>query len=182
MRSWVDGFIGRDAHIVRFNLGLPKSTGTVRLRSVNPIDQPVVDLNFFSDSDDLKDMISGLKMLIKLYEKTKAFGKYNATLMPKHFPGCERHKFRSDEYFECFVRHWSVTTWHQCCTAKMGHANDPKAVLDSRLRVRGVKGLRVADASIMPKITNANPNAPVIMIGEKAASMILDDWEKSTEF
>ncbi|XP_035707941.1 glucose dehydrogenase [FAD, quinone] [Folsomia candida] len=175
--QYVNEFVGRDAHIVGFNLGLPKSRGTIRLRSADPLEQPVVDLNYFSHPYDMKEMIRGLKLLIKLYEETKTFRKYNATLMPKHYPGCESHIFRSDEYYECLLRHCTSTTWHQSCSAKMGHADDPSAVLDSRLRVRGVKGLRVADASIMPRITNANLNAPVIMIGEKAASMILDDWK-----
>ncbi|XP_021966685.1 glucose dehydrogenase [FAD, quinone] isoform X1 [Folsomia candida] len=180
MNSYVNGFIGRDANIAVFNFGLPKSRGTVRLRSANPLDKPVVDLNYYSHPDDMKEMIRGLKLLIKLFEETEAFAKYNATLIPNHFPGCESHILRTDEYYECFLRHLTATTEHQSCSVKMGSADDPNAVLDSRLRVRGVKGLRVADASIMPRITNANLNAPVIMIGEKAASMILEDWEKST--
>ncbi|XP_035709908.1 oxygen-dependent choline dehydrogenase-like [Folsomia candida] len=188
MKSYANGFMGKDATLVGFNLGRPKSRGTIRLRSANPLDKPVVDLNYYSHPDDMKEMISGKIYFhtnvrdYKLLEETEAFGKYNATLIPNHFPGCESHTLRTDEYYECFLRHLTGTTWHQSCSAKMGRADDPNAVLDSQLRVRGVKGLRVADASIMPRITNANPNAPVIMIGEKAASMILDDWEKGSEF
>ncbi|OXA63994.1 Oxygen-dependent choline dehydrogenase [Folsomia candida] len=120
IKSYVNGFIGRDANLLGFNLGLPKSRGTVRLRSANPLDKPVVDLNYYSHPDDMKQTISGLKMLIKLYEETEAFGKYNATLIPNHFPGCEHHILRSDEYYECFLRHLTGTTWHLSCSAKMG--------------------------------------------------------------
>ncbi|OXA54270.1 Glucose dehydrogenase [FAD, quinone] [Folsomia candida] len=177
MAKYMEGFVGRDANFVGFNLARPRSTGTVRLATKNPFDKPVIDLNYYEHHDDIREMVKGLKTIVKLYEETDSFKKFNASLIPNHFPGCENFTLRTDEYYECFVRHFTVTSWHQCCTAKMGRQNDPTAVLDSRLRVRGVHGLRVVDASVMPKITNANLNAPVIMIGEKAADMILEDWK-----
>ncbi len=82
----------------------------------------------------------------------------------------------SDEYWECHVRHWLVSVYHLSGTCRMGPAGDAGAVVDSRLRVRGVRGLRVADASVMPKLVGANTNAACIMIGEKAADFVLDDW------
>jgi choline dehydrogenase len=80
---------------------------------------------------------------------------------------------QTDEEIIEFIRNYATTIYHPVGTCKMG--NDPLAVVDERLRVRGIQGLRVADASIMPFIVNANTNAPCIMIGEKAADMILQE-------
>lgn len=91
-------------------------------------------------------------------------------------PQCARHEYGSDAYVRCTLRHFTRTNRHTCCTARMGPDGDRGAVLDARLRVRGVQGLRVIDASVMPTITSGNTAAPTIMIGEKGAQMVLDDW------
>ena len=80
----------------------------------------------------------------------------------------------SDDELIHFIREFSTTIYHPAGSCKMGR--DPLAVVDERLRVHGIRGLRVADASIMPHIINANTNAPCIMIGEKAAAMIMEEW------
>ena len=85
----------------------------------------------------------------------------------------------TDEYWSCFVRQYTATFYHSVGTAKMGPASDPLAVVDARLRVHGLQGLRVVDTSIMPDLVNGNTNAPTIMIGEKAADMIKQDWLSS---
>ena len=91
-------------------------------------------------------------------------------------PGCENFKFGSDEYWKCMIRHLSIGIWHLSGTCKMGPATDPLAVVDARLRVYGVKGLRVADASIMPMVPNAHTNIPSMVVGMKCADMIREDW------
>ena len=90
----------------------------------------------------------------------------------RKMPGCERFKMWSDEYLECLARHYTSTIYHHSGSAKMGPPSDPGAVVDARLRVYGVTGLRVVDASIMPTIPSGNTNAPTIMIGEKVENHI----------
>ncbi|KAK8384840.1 hypothetical protein O3P69_014420 [Scylla paramamosain] len=91
-------------------------------------------------------------------------------------PGCEREVYGSDQYWACYVRHMAQTTYHPVGTCKMAPVSDPYGVVDHKLKVRGVSGLRVVDGSIMPLITTANVNAPIIMIGEKAADLIKEEW------
>lgn len=106
---------------------------------------------------------------------SRAFQRFNATLFSRPLPGCENYILQSDEYWECVLRHISTTLGHFVGTCKMG----PKefgGVVDHELKVHGVKGLRVVDASIMPKIIAGHTNAPTYMIGEKASDMIKRDW------
>jgi len=93
-----------------------------------------------------------------------------------HFPGCEAYQLRTDEYYQCYLQQYTLTDFHHSCTCKMGGDNNPMAVVDSQLRVKGVKGLRVADASVFPVITNANTNAPSMLVGEMAADLVANSW------
>lgn len=157
----------------------PNSRGWVRLRSKNPFAWPVMYGNYFDDPNDLESIVEGIKFSIEM-SKTAAFRKYNSTLHSIPLPGCARLglEFGSDDYWRCAVRQMTTTLHHQCGTAKMGPKSDPEAVVDHALRVHGVKGLRVVDASIIPRIPAAHTNAVCYMIGEKAADMIKSTYGK----
>ncbi|KAL0266696.1 UNVERIFIED_CONTAM: hypothetical protein PYX00_009169 [Menopon gallinae] len=144
----------------------PKSTGRVRLKSKNPFHYPIIEPNYFRYQEDLNVLVEGIKIAMAI-SNTSAFQKYGSRPHTIPLPGCGGYTLFSDEYWECSLRQFTFTIYHPTSTCKMGPASDPGAVVDSRLRVHGVKKLRVADASIMPTIISGNPNAPVIMIGEK---------------
>ena len=153
----------------------PRSRGRVMLKSRNPSDPPLIYHNFYEDPYDLEMQLIGLKKIIEL-SKTKAFQKYGSRLSEIPVPGCEHLRFGSDDYWRCVIRHFSIAIWHLSGTCKMGPVTDPGAVVDARLRVYGVKGLRVADASIMPMVPAAHTNIPSMVVGVKAADMIKQDW------
>jgi choline dehydrogenase len=144
----------------------PKSRGYVALRSANPADAPIIQPNYLQDPDDRQLLLNSFK-LIKNILLSKAFAKYR--LGNLHNPTLSE----TDEQIEAHIRRTLECVYHPVGTCKMGH--DALSVVDDRLRVHGIAGLRVADASIMPRICSGNTNAACIMIGEKAADMILQD-------
>lgn len=149
----------------------PKSVGSLRLKSADPFDYPEIDLQYFSDQRDVETYVRG----IRLWEKfitTPTLTKLGATVDKMKLSVCSEYKFQTDDYWRCFIRQMAYTVYHPAGTCKMGAADDKTAVVDTQLRVRGIKGLRVVDASIMPTVISGNTNAPVIMIAEKAADMI----------
>ena len=144
----------------------PESRGEIRLASANPEDPPVIDPNYLASGYDLKVLMAGIRKGREILA-TKAFKPY---LGKERIPGAAQ---LSDAQLEDFIRATAETEYHPVGTCKMG--SDVMAVVDERLRLRGIEGLRVVDASIMPMIVSGNTNAPVIMIAEKAAAMILED-------
>jgi len=94
--------------------------------------------------------------------------------------GCERHQFDSDPYWECALRTISSTLHHQVGTCKMGPLDDPEAVVNNKLRVHGIGRLRVVDTSVIPMPLSAHTNIPAVMVAEKAADIIKQDWNVST--
>lgn len=108
--------------------------------------------------------------------RTSIFQTVNATFNPVVIPGCSGLVYLSDDFFRCVAQHYSQTIYHPVGTTKMGPRSDPQAVVDPRLKVHGVRGLRVIDAGIMPYIVSGNTNAPTIMIAEKGADMIKEDY------
>lgn len=153
----------------------PKSRGRIWLRSSNPFEKPIIRPNYFAADEDLDTMVRGIKASIQI-GRTKAMQKFNSQFHSIPIPGCTRHKFMSDEYWKCQAMHLTNTIYHLSGTCKMGPRNDSEAVVDARLKVHGVEGLRVADASIMPLIPTGHVNAPVSMIGEKVSDMIKEDY------
>lgn len=153
----------------------PKSKGRVLLNDANPFHHPLIDPNYFAVETDLEVALAGVRIAQKMV-KTDAMKKLNAILLDTKLPGCTQHEFDSDAYWKCAARGMSFTIYHLSGTCKMGPKEDPTAVVDPRLRVHGIQNLRVIDASIIPEIPSAHTNGPTIMIGEKGADMIKEDW------
>ncbi|XP_052774339.1 glucose dehydrogenase [FAD, quinone]-like [Mya arenaria] len=149
----------------------PFSKGQIKLKSSDPFDDPVIDSQYYTDKRDIDVMIGGIRVWEKLME-TPVMAQLGASVNRMKLSMCSHLEFRSDAYWECIIRHLSVTEYHHSGTCKMGPADDPRSVVDPQLRVIGIRNLRVADASIFPNVTSGNINAPTIMIGEKAADLI----------
>jgi choline dehydrogenase len=143
----------------------PQSVGDVTLRSDDPAAQPVIRMNYLQSDADVRVQLAAIKLCREL-AATSAMAKFITT---EALPGPDRTRSELVNY----IRSHASTIWHPVGTCKMGY--DRMAVVDPQLRVHGIRGLRVADASIMPTIVSANPNAAIIMIGEKAADLIKND-------
>lgn len=154
----------------------PRSRGKLLLKDKNPHSKILIYPNYYDDPYDLAVIVEGAKIAYNI-TLAPSLQKFNTRINKLRFPGCESFEFLSDEYWGCLAQHYTLTIYHPCGTAKMGPDSDGYAVVDARLRVKGVKNLRVVDASIMPYITTGNTNAPTIMIAEKAADMIKEDWK-----
>jgi choline dehydrogenase-like flavoprotein len=141
----------------------PRSSGEVRLTSANPADPPAIDPNFCGDPYDWAIALEGFRWGRRILA-APAFSPY---LRREYLPGPD---VQSDDEIRAYIRQWSKTDYHPVGSCKMGC--DERAVVDPQLRVRGLEGLRVIDASIMPTLISGNTQAPSIMIGEKGAAMI----------
>ena len=142
----------------------PKSRGNVRIKSIDPFEQPHIDPNYFGEDADRKVIVEGVKILRKIYSQPSYRDLWDTEVIPGE-------DVQTDEQIWDYVRHNGGTVFHCVGTCRMG--SDAGAVVDPDLRVRGVENLRVIDASVMPQITSANTNAPTLMIAEKGAASIL---------
>ncbi len=150
----------------------PRSAGSVRLASNRPEDKPVIDPNFFADPYDMKTLIAGFREARRIFAQPALAPLTGAEIEP----GAQ---LQSDAEIDAALRRIVNTAYHPTGTCKMGPDSDPMAVVDGRLRVRGVSGLRVVDASVMPEIISGNTSAPTMMIAERAARFILEDAARS---
>ncbi|WP_392535337.1 GMC family oxidoreductase [Nostoc sp. C117] len=140
-----------------------QNVGSVSLRSSNLNDPPTIRMNYLQNQADVQKLVEGIKLIRQLFQ-SNAFNEFRGKEIA---PGSH---IQSDAALEAYIRDTCSTVWHPVGTCKMG--TDPMAVVDPELRVHGIEGLRVVDASIMPTITTGNTNAPTMMIGEKAADLI----------
>ncbi len=144
----------------------PESRGEIMIRSADPRTHPAIRANYLDTENDRRTIVDGMKLNRRI-SRSPAFAKY---LKLEREPGEER---QSDDDLLQFARERGSTIFHPTSTCRMGP--DDRAVVDARLRVKGVAGLRVADCSIMPRVVSGNTNAPAIMIGEKCADMMRED-------
>jgi choline dehydrogenase len=142
----------------------PESRGTVRLRSSNPLDSPLLSLNYLSTENDIQVLHYGIELGRELMRSSLLDPMRGDEVVPGP-------DVKTKEQLTEYIRNTALTVWHPSCSCRMGH--DAMAVVDPQLRVHGVESLRIIDCSVMPKIVNANLQATVIMIGEKGADMIL---------
>jgi len=163
-----DGKAAADGHGFQAHVGPMRSPsrGEVRLRSADPAAPPVIRFNYMSTEQDWQDFRACIRLTREVFGQPAMapFVKYEIQPGPGH---------ETDAEIDAFIRDHAESAYHPCGTARMGRRDDPMAVVDPETRVIGVEGLRLADSSVFPRITNGNLNAPSIMVGEKAADHIL---------
>ncbi|MET0208098.1 MAG: GMC family oxidoreductase N-terminal domain-containing protein [Burkholderiaceae bacterium] len=159
------GFNAFTASVCNLN---PTSRGTVRIRSADAADAPLIAPNYLSTEEDRQVAAHSLRLTRRIVAQP-ALARYRPQ---EHKPGVQ---FQSDEDLARLAGDIATTIFHPVGTCKMGADDDGMAVVDSRLRVRGVSGLRVIDASVMPTITSGNTNSPTLMIAERAAAWLLEE-------
>ena len=150
------------------NVTRARSRGNVRLRSRDFRDKPRVDPRYFTDEYDMRVMLYGLRLAREIAARP-ALAQWAGTELA---PGPDA---RTDDELIDYLRMTHNTVYHPSCTVRMGPDGDPAAPLDPRLRVRGVRGLRVADGSAMPDLVSVNPCITTMMIGERCADMVRED-------
>lgn len=148
-----------------------QSRGTVRLRSANPHDPPLIDPKHFSDPEDLEAFVQGYRRMMAVLKHDSMTKHMDPTgVVP--LPSADAPQ----EEIETYILKNSQTTWHYSCTTPMGQLGDPKAVCDPEGRVQGVRNLRVCDAGLMPVIVSGNTNAACVMMGDKVGAMMARDY------
>ena len=153
----------------------PRSKGYMRLKSSDPEDMPVIRAGYINRLEDLQLFLQGIRIIENL-AKTKPMKLFNASVEFISFPGCRGLEKDSDPYWACAISHLAGTGHNQVGTCKMGSRADPEAVVDGALKVIGIRGLRVADASVIPQAMSSLPLATTVMIAEKVSDMIKAEW------
>ena len=153
--------------LLGFNQCRPSSRGHLHISSADPFAEPEIHPNYLSTDEDLQAAIDGMHLIRRIASAPALADVIDAELAPGP-------AMTTDADFTAYARDNAWTVFHPCGTCRMGD-DARKSVVDARLRAHGIGGLRVADASIFPIIPSGNTNAPAIMVGEKAADMILED-------
>ena len=163
-----DGQAAAEGHGFQAHVGPMRSPsrGSVTLRSAKAEDAPVIRFNYMSHEKDWADFRKAIRLTREIFAQPAFAPYYKFEIQPGDAA-------QSDEALNDFIREHVESAYHPCGTARMGRRDDPNAVVDSETRVIGVDGLRLADSSVFPQITNGNLNAPSIMVGEKASDHIL---------
>ena len=144
----------------------PRARGTLRLASADPAAAPLIDPNLLGEAEDILPLIRALKIARAAFAAAP-FAKYRGHEV---LPGPDK---TSDAELDSYIRETAYTVHHPGGTCRMGDPADPLSVVDPQLRVKGIAGLRVADASVMPRVIGGNTNAPCVMIGERCADFVL---------
>ncbi len=175
--SYRAGYVGQLDRFPGMTCGVwqhrPRSEGSVRVSSADPLAEPLVQPNYLAHEDDRRVLIDGARLARRLL-RTEALKPF---VEEETMPGVA---VQSDDEMLDYIRCFGVSSYHVNGTARMGPASDAGAVVDARLRVHGLAGLRIADASVMPDIPSANTCAATMMIGEKAADLIREDARRSS--
>jgi choline dehydrogenase len=163
-----DGKEKVDQHGFQAHVGpmRPTSMGWIRLRSSDPRQPPRIQFNYLTTEGDRREFRDGVRLTREIFAQ-KAFDPFRG---PELSPG---PAIVTDADIDAHLRRKAESAYHPSCSCRMGAADDPLAVVDGELRVRGTEGLRVVDASVMPAVVSGNLNAPTIMVAEKAADIIL---------
>lgn len=153
----------------------PKSVGWMELQSNNYLKDPLIFPNYFDNQNDLEIVKRGLKFQLK-FQETEAFQKAGADIIQLKIPECMSFYYGSDEHLTCYITHMSANAYHSSGTAKMGPTSDPNSVVGNTLKVHGVSGLRIGDASVMPNIVSGNTAAATIMIAEMLSDFVKEEY------
>lgn len=144
----------------------PKSSGYLRLNSKDVNDPLLINPNYYESKNDIKIMIKGIRIIQKLLA-TQPMKDFGAELIPKKITGCENHQTDSDDYWECYLRHLSLTMYHPVGTCKVGDYHDETTVVKRNFQVKNIENLFVVDGSVIPNATSANPHALISMLAYK---------------
>jgi len=169
-------------------VGRPKSKGIVTLDTEkykagirDDVELALIDLKYFTHPDDIETLLEGVKFIFKIAE-TETYRSINLTYNAEPDPACGAFSFLTDDYWRCMFQQRTKNSFHKAGTCSLGpdSGDSSTSVVDTKFRVRGVTNLRIVDASVIPEITNANINAPVIMLAEKAAEDIINAYPDIT--
>ncbi|KAL4231918.1 hypothetical protein ACF0H5_009494 [Mactra antiquata] len=171
LRELSEKFKSSRGFTVQLALTKPLSMGSITLHSRDPFDAPILNPQYLVNDADIKQLVAGIKVWEKLMS-TPTMKAIGADADQMEFKFCGQHSTKTDAYRECLIRHLASSTHDQTSTCRMGKNNDGKSVVNSRLQVHGINGLRVVDASVFPDTPSGNIQAPTVMLAEKASDII----------